>query len=146
MSTLLGLAFQLSDPDNLLGKGKFPGITCALIPTDLEGVVLGQRHDPLGTPFINSPTKGKNVVVSVDQIIGGPDQAGGGWRMLMETLAGGRGIFLPAMGNGASKMIVRMIGAYAMVRKQFGLEIGKFEGIEEILTRIGGTTYFLEGN
>ncbi len=145
VSTLLGLAFQLSDPDNLLGKGTEPGITCALIPTDLEGVTLGQRHNPLGTPFINSPTQGKDVVVSVDQIIGGPDQAGGGWRMLMETLAGGRGIFLPAMGNGASKMIVRMVGAYAMVRKQFGLEIGKFEGIEEILTRIGGITYFLEG-
>ena len=117
VSTLLGLAFQLSDPDNLLGKGTEPGITCALIPTDLEGVTLGQRHNPLGTPFINSPTQGKDVVVSVDQIIGGPDQAGGGWRMLMETLAGGR-IFLPAMGM-VSKMIVRMVGAYAMVRKQF---------------------------
>ena len=144
VSTLLGLAFQLNDPDNLLGKGKNLGITCALIPTDLDGVELGLRHNPLATPFINSPTKGKDVVVSIDQIIGGPDQAGQGWKMLMETLAGGRGIFLPAMGNGASKMVARMVGAYAMVRKQFGVEIGKFGGIEEILTRIGGVTYYLE--
>ncbi|MEX0813526.1 MAG: acyl-CoA dehydrogenase [Chitinophagales bacterium] len=145
ISTLLGLAFQLRDPENLLGKGKFPGITCALIPTNLPGVVLGKRHDPLGVPFINSPTEGHDVVVSVDQIIGGPEQAGNGWRMLMETLAGGRGIFLPAMGRAAGKMLGLAGGAYAGVRQQFGLEIGKFEGIEEILAKIGGLGYVLEG-
>ena len=68
---------------------------CALIPTDLEGYIR-QRHNPLGTPFINSPTQGKDAVVSVDQIIGGPDQAGGGRENAAETLAGGRGIFLLA--------------------------------------------------
>ncbi|GIV33975.1 MAG: acyl-CoA dehydrogenase [Chitinophagales bacterium] len=144
VSTLLGLAFQLRDPENLLGKGTFPGITCALIPTNTPGVVLGRRHNPLGVPFINAPTEGHDVVVSVDQIIGGPAQAGNGWKMLMETLSGGRGIFLPAMGRGGSKMISLAGGAYAMVRQQFNTPIGKFEGIEEILGRIGGYTYILE--
>lgn len=145
ISTLLGLAFQLRDPDNLLGKGKNPGITCALIPTNTPGVVLGKRHNPLGVPFINAPTEGHDVVVSVDQIIGGQEQAGNGWKMLMETLAGGRGIFLPAMGRGAGKMIGFASGSYAMVRQQFGTAIGRFEGIDEILARIGGIGYILEG-
>jgi len=144
VSTLLGLAFQLRDPENLLGKGKNPGITCALIPTHTPGVVLGKRHDPLGVPFINAPTEGHDVVVSVNQIIGGPSQAGNGWKMLMETLAGGRGIFLPAMGRGGSKMISLAGGAYAMVRQQFNTPIGKFEGIEELLASIGGHAYILE--
>lgn len=144
ISTLLGLAFQLRDPENLLGKGKFPGITCALIPTNTPGVVLGRRHNPLGIPFINSPTEGHDVVLSVNQIIGGPSQAGNGWKMLMETLAGGRGIFLPAMGRGGSKIICLAGGAYAMVRQQFNTPIGKFEGIEELLARIGGHAYLLE--
>jgi len=144
ISSLLGLAFQLRDPENLLGKGTNPGITCALVPTDTPGVVLGKRHDPLGVPFINSPTEGHDVVLSVNQIIGGPSQAGNGWKMLMETLSGGRGIFLPAMGRGGSKMISLAGGAYAMVRQQFNTPIGKFEGIEELLARIGGHTYILE--
>jgi acyl-CoA dehydrogenase len=144
ISSLLGLAFQLRDPENLLGKGHFPGITCALIPTDTSGVVLGRRHNPLGVPFINAPTEGHDVVLSINQVIGGVDQVGNGWKMLMETLAGGRGIFLPAMGRGSSKMISLTCGAYAMVRQQFNMPIGKFEGIEELLARIGGHTYILE--
>jgi len=145
VSTVLGLAFQLYDPKNLLGKGKHPGITCGLIPTDTPGVKLGRRHDPLGVPFINSPTEGEDVVVSVNHIIGGPEQAGNGWRMLMETLAGGRGIFLPALNNGGCKAVARMGGAYAAVRQQFGMPIGKFEGIEELLARIGGLMYLQDG-
>jgi len=144
VSTLLGLAFQLRDPENLLGRGIFPGITCALIPTKTPGVVLGKRHNPLGVPFINAPTEGHDVVVSVDQIIGGVVQAGNGWKMLMETLAGGRGIFLPALGRGCSKKISLVVGAYGTVRQQFHLPIGKFEGVEELLARIGGHTYLLE--
>jgi acyl-CoA dehydrogenase len=144
ISSLLGLAFQLKDPDNLLGKGVFPGITCALIPTNTPGVVLGRRHNPLGVPFINAPTEGHDVVVSVNQIIGGVAQAGKGWKMLMETLSGGRGIFLPAMGRGGTKLVSLVVGAYGMVRQQFNVPIGKFEGIEELLARIGGHTYMLE--
>ena len=144
ISTLLGLAFKLRDPDNLLGRGEDLGITCALIPTDTPGVVLGRRHDPLGVPFYNCPTEGHDVVVSVDQIIGGVDGAGGGWRMLMECLAAGRGISLPASATAGTKLVARVAGAYAVVRQQFGLSIGRFEGIEEALARIAGFAYLLD--
>ncbi len=146
ISTVLGLAFKLKDPENLLGKGVDLGITCALVPSDAKGVVLGKRHDPLGVPFYNCPTRGHDVVVPVESIIGGPDGAGNGWRMLMESLAVGRGISLPAQSLGGAKMATRVIGAYAMIRKQFGLNIGKFEGIEEPMARIGGYTYLMEAS
>lgn len=144
ISTVLGLAFKLEDPDNLLGKGKHLGITCALIPTKTPGVSVDTRHDPLGVPFYNGPTTGEDVVVSIDAIIGGPNGAGKGWRMLMESLAAGRGISLPASSTSAVKTAYRIAGAHAAVRKQFGLSIGKFEGIEEPLARIGGYTYIVE--
>ncbi|RNC79384.1 MAG: acyl-CoA dehydrogenase [Balneola sp.] len=144
ISTVLGLAFKLKDPENLLGKGEDLGITCALIPSDTKGVVLGKRHDPLGVPFHNCPTHGHDVIVPIDAIIGGKEGAGNGWRMLMESLAVGRGISLPAQSLGGAKMATRVVGAYAMIRKQFGLNIGKFEGIEEPMARIGGYTYFME--
>lgn len=145
ISTVLGLAFKLYDPDNLLGKGTDLGITCALVPTDAEGVVLGMRHDPMGVPFYNCPTEGHDVVLPLeDAIIGGAEGAGRGWRMLMESLAAGRGISLPATGSASVKAAGRIASAHARVRKQFGLPIGKFEGIEEPLARIGGFAYLLE--
>lgn len=144
ISTVLGLAFKLKDPENLLGKGVFPGITCALIPSNTEGVIIGNRHDPLGVPFYNCPTQGHDVVVSVDAIIGGKEGAGNGWRMLMESLAVGRGISLPAQALGGAKLAARAVGDYALIRKQFGLNIGRFEGIEEPMARIGGYGYFME--
>ncbi|MDR9365076.1 MAG: acyl-CoA dehydrogenase [Balneolaceae bacterium] len=143
ISTVIGLAFKLYDPENLLGEGEELGITAALIPSDTEGVVLGKRHDPLGVPFYNCPIRGKDVVVPVSAIIGGKDGAGNGWRMLMESLAVGRGISLPAQSVGGAKVATRAIGAYAAIRQQFGLNIGKFEGIEEPMARIGGYTYLL---
>ena len=145
VSTVLGLAFQLHDPENLLGKGPFLGITCALIPTSTDGVVLGRRHDPLGVPFYNCPTSGKDVVVPLEEaVIGGAQGVGQGWRMLMECLAAGRGISLPACSTGGAQLTARAVGAYAAVRSQFGLPIGKFEGIEEPLARIAGFNYILE--
>ncbi|MDX1640282.1 MAG: acyl-CoA dehydrogenase [Balneolaceae bacterium] len=144
ISTVIGLAFKLHDPENLLGKGEELGITCALIPSDTDGVALGKRHDPLGVPFYNCPVRGKDVVVPVSAIIGGKEGAGNGWRMLMESLAVGRGISLPAQSVGGAKTATRAIGAYAAVRQQFGLNIGKFEGIEEPMARIGGYTYLLD--
>ncbi|HJO02355.1 MAG TPA: acyl-CoA dehydrogenase [Acidobacteriota bacterium] len=144
VSTLLGLAFQLSDPQDLLGKGTTPGITCALIPTDTPGVDVSLRHDPLGPPFHNGPTVGTDVVVGIDAIIGGVDGAGRGWQMLMECLAAGRGISLPGSAAGGVKMVARVAGAYASVRHQFGMSIGKFEGIQEPLARIAGAAYVLE--
>lgn len=144
ISTVLGLAFKLDDPDNILGKGKHLGITCALISTQLKGVALGRRHDPLHIPFYNCPTQGHDVIISVDDIIGGVQNAGKGWQMLMEALAAGRGISLPASANGTTKAAARIVGAHARVRKQFGLPVGMFEGVEEPLARIGGFTYMIE--
>lgn len=144
ISTILGLAFRLKDPENILGKGPDVGITCALIPSKTPGISLGRRHDPLGVPFYNCPTQGKDVVVSVDHIVGGIAGAGNGWKMLMECLGAGRGISLPAQAVGMSKMVTRVTSCHATIRKQFGVNIGKFEGIEEPLARIAGFTYLIE--
>lgn len=143
-STVVGLAFRLRDPENHLGKGEDLGITCALVPAATPGVILGKRHDPMGIPFYNCPTQGENVEVDLDHIIGGPERAGQGWTMLMESLSAGRGISLPASATGGSKLITRYISAHSVVRRQFGLPIGKFEGVEEPLARIFGFTYLLE--
>jgi acyl-CoA dehydrogenase len=145
VSTVLGLAFQLEDPEHLLGDETDLGITCALVPSDTAGVVLGRRHDPMGIAFYNCPTQGHGVEVPLeDAIIGGAAGAGRGWRMLMECLAAGRGISLPANASGACQMAARATGAYAAVRRQFGVPIGRFEGIEEPLARIAGTAWLLE--
>ena len=142
-ATVIGLAFRLVDPDGLLGVDKDLGITCALIPADLPGVEIGARHDPLGVPFLNGPTRGRDVFVPLEFIIGGRAMAGKGWGMLMSCLAAGRGISLPALSSGAAQLAARVAGGYATVREQFDMPIGRFEGIEEPLARIGGLTYLL---
>ena len=144
ISTVLGLAFRLRDPENLLGRGEDLGITCALIPAETPGVVIGQRHDPLGVPFYNCPTQGHDVVVPVDAIIGGAERAGQGWQMLMECLAAGRGISLPAQSVGGAKLASRVVSAHGVVRQQFTVSIGLFEGVEEPLARIFALTYGME--
>jgi len=144
VATLLGLAFRLHDPDHLLGHGEDVGITLALIPTDTPGVEIGRRHYPAGQAFLNGPTHGKDVFVPLDYIIGGKERAGQGWRMLMEALAAGRAISLPALSTGAAKFCARNTGAYARIRRQFGVSIGKFEGIEEPLARIAANAYVLD--
>ncbi|MDX1631490.1 MAG: acyl-CoA dehydrogenase [Thermoanaerobaculia bacterium] len=144
VATLLGLAFRLEDPDELLGKGPSPGITVALVSTDLPGVEVGPRHDPLGIPFPNGPTRGAGVEIPASRILGGPGYAGRGWQILMEALAGGRALSLPAQAAGGMKYIARVTGAYASVREQFGTPIARFEGVEEKLARIGGLTYLAE--
>ncbi len=144
ISTTIGLAFQLRDPENILGKGLNLGITCGLIPAKTPGVVVGNRHDPLGVPFYNCPTQGNNVEVSIDAVVGGLDGVGKGWDMLMDCLGAGRGISLPSQNVGGAKMLTRVASAHAVVRKQFGISIGKFEGIEEPLARIFTSTYLLE--
>ncbi len=146
ISTLIGLAFRLRDPQNLLGRGEDLGITCALIPSNLKGVVIGRRHDPLGVPFHNCPTEGHDVVINAeDAIIGGLEGAGKGWQMLMESLGAGRGISLPGQAAGGTKLAARVVGNHALIRKQFGTPIGKFEGVEEPMARISGAAYMLEG-
>src|SRR6266581_1573552 len=144
ISTLLGLAFRLHDPDHLLGDKEDLGITCALVRTDTPGVNIGRRHNPLNAVFQNGPNWGKDVFMPLDWIIGGPKMAGQGWRMLMECLAAGRSISLPSSGCGYAKLAARATGAYARVRNQFKTPIGKFEGIEEALARIGGNLYAMD--
>ena len=144
IATVIGLAFRLSDPQNLLSLGKEPGITCALLPGDLAGITRGRRHDPMGVPFVNSPIWGKDVIVDIDMVIGGRAGVGKGWLMLMECLAVGRGISLPSTSAGGAKLVSRVVGDYSVIRKQFGLSIGKFEAIEEPMARIAGYTYMLD--
>ncbi len=143
-ATVIGVAFQLSDPEKLLSDKINVGITCALVPHTTPGVRQGRRHDPLGTPFVNSPINGENVIVEIDAVIGGENGLGKGWKMLMECLAAGRGISLPSTSAGGSKLVSRAVSAYSAIRQQFGTSIGKFEGIEEVLARIASRTYALD--
>ncbi len=144
VATLIGLAFRLKDPHHLVGDQDDRGITCALIPSATSGVEIGLRHDPMGVPFQNGPIVGRDVFVPLDEaIIGGRAQIGEGWRMLMESLAAGRSISLPALSIGAAQIATRICGAYATVREQFDTPIGRFEGIEEPLARIAGLTYLM---
>lgn len=142
--TVFGLAFHLYDPEGLLGQQKHIGITCALVPYDHPGVDTGRRHFPLNAMFMNGPTRGKEVFMPLDFIIGGPKMAGQGWRMLMECLAAGRSISLPSSNAGMAQMTARTVGGYARVRSQFKMAVGKFEGVEEALTRIGAYTYMMD--
>jgi acyl-CoA dehydrogenase len=144
VATVLGLAFKLYDPDHLIGDKDNIGITVALIPTNTPGISIGRRHFPLDSAFQNGPNWGKDVFIPMDWIIGGVAQVGNGWKMLMQCLTTGRAISLPALGVGASKFTCRNAGAYARIRKQFNLPIAEFEGIEEVLARMGGETYILD--
>lgn len=145
VATVVGLAFKLHDPDGLLGdKDKSDyGITCALIPADHPGIQIGRRHYP-GSPFMNGPIMGEDVFIPLDWIIGGQDMAGKGWRMLIECLGAGRGISLPALATASGEMGYRMIGAFSRIRRQFNIEIGKFEGVQEATAEIAGLAYTLE--
>ena len=144
VATLLGLAFRLYDPDHLLGDADDLGITLALIPTDTPGVRVGRRHLPLGAAFMNGPTWGRDVFVPMDCVIGGVEYVGQGWKMLMNSLAAGRSISLPANSCGIAKLCAMTTGAYGRVRQQFRLSIGRFEGVEEAIARIGGNAYIME--
>jgi len=143
IATILGLAFKAQDPDGLLGGKQELGITCALIPTGTPGVEIGLRHNP-GGAFMNGPNSGKDVFVPMDWVIGGQTEVGNGWKMLMDCLSVGRAISLPALGTAGGKAAARMSGAYARVRRQFKIPIGRFEGIEEPLARIAGVTYRMD--
>jgi acyl-CoA dehydrogenase len=141
IATVLGLAFKLYDPDHLIGDRDAYGITAALVPTTLPGIEIGRRHFPINIPFQNGPTRGKDVFVPVDFIIGGPRMAGHGWRMLVQQLSVGRSITLPSNALGGAIASVYAAGAYARIRRQFGLPIGKFHGVGEALARMAGYTY-----
>jgi acyl-CoA dehydrogenase len=144
IATVLGLAFKAVDPDGLLGGKENLGITCALIPKSHAGVQLGNRHDPMGIRFYNGTTRGNKVFIPMDFVIGGQDNIGRGWQMLVSCLGAGRGISLPALGVSSSQVAFKGASEYAAVREQFGLAIGQFEGIQEKLADIAGKTYLQE--
>ncbi len=144
VATLLGLAFHLHDRENLLGKGENIGITLALVPATHKGVVIGRRHFPARSAFMNGPTSGKNVFIPMEFLIGGTDYVGQGWRMLMECLATGRAISLPAIGSISIKQSLRVSSAYARIRRQFGIAVGMMEGIAEPMARLVKSAYVYE--
>ena len=144
IATLLGLAFRLYDPDHILGPEEDRGITLGLIPTDTPGVNIGRRHFPLNGAFMNGPNWGKDVFVPMDYVIGGVDYVGQGWKMLMNCLAAGRSISLPGSSVGMAKLATRTTGGYGRVRTQFKMSIGRFEGVEEAMARMGGNLYVME--
>lgn len=143
--TLLGLAFKATDPDGLIGDQPNLGITCALVPANTKGVTIGARH-AVGAAFQNGPNNGEDVFVPMEWVIGGQEQVGQGWKMLMNCLSVGRAISLPALGVAAGKLTSLTTGAYARIRKQFRMSIGKFEGVEEALARIAGLTYRMDAS
>jgi acyl-CoA dehydrogenase len=144
VATVVGLAFRMFDPDHLLGDKVDIGITCALIPRNTPGVSIGRRHFPLNIPFQNGPIHGKDVFVPLDFIIGGPAMAGSGWRMLVEQLSVGRCISLPSNTTGGAKAGVWATGAYARIRTQFNMPVGRFEGVEAVIARMVGLTYTMD--
>ncbi len=141
IATVIGLAFRAVDPEGLLDQGDEPGITCVLIPREHPGVRIGRRHWPLNAVFQNGPIEGDDVFVPMEMVIGGREQVGNGWRMLMECLAAGRAISLPSSNVGMSKLAVGMVGAYVAIRRQFNQPIGAFEGVQEALARMAGHLY-----
>ena len=144
IATLLGLAIDLYDPEALLSDNSHPGISLCLIPLPHPGIQRHTRHQPIGAQFMNGPLRGQDVFIPANWIIGDVAKAGQGWRMLMECLAVGRAISLPAMATANAKLCYRSTSAYAAVRQQFKCAIGKFEGVQAALARIGGLTYMLE--
>ncbi len=144
ISTVLGLAFKLRDPDGLLGGEEDLGITVALVPTDTSGVTIGRRHLPSMQAFINGPNEGHDVFLPLDAVLGGRERIGQGWMMLNAALAAGRGISLPSLSAAGAALAARTTGAYARVRQQFRIPIGEFEGVQERLARIAANAYLLD--
>ncbi|QWF37490.1 acyl-CoA dehydrogenase [Bordetella hinzii] len=144
VATVLGLAFKLRDPEGLLGGAEDVGISVALVPTDAPGVEIGRRHLPSMQVFQNGPNQGRDVFVPIEALIGGPARAGQGWQMLMSALAAGRGISLPSLSAAGAVMSAHTTGMYARVRRQFGIPVGRFEGVQEKLARLAGHAYLVE--
>ena len=145
IATVLGLAFKLEDPEHLLGEKVHLGVTLALVPAKAPGVKTGTRHDQLHMAFMNGPLFGRDVFIPMENLIGGKEMAGTGWRMLMECLTDGRAISLPALSTATAKLAVRVTSAYARVRRQFKLPISQFEGIREAVARLAGNAYAMDG-
>ncbi|OJS98837.1 acyl-CoA dehydrogenase [Marinobacter nauticus] len=144
VATLIGLAIKVYDPEHLIGDQDDIGVTCVMVPRETDGVNAGARHLPMNTVFMNGPTWGTEVFIPMEQVIGGQDMLGKGWKMLLECLSIGRSISLPALGTGAGKLASLATGSYAYTREQFGRTISQFEGVQEALEPIAGYTYMMD--
>jgi alkylation response protein AidB-like acyl-CoA dehydrogenase len=144
IATICGIAFQTQDPYNLLGPEKDLGISVGLVPADHPGLQIGHRHSPMACGFMNGPIRCTNMFIPLSMVLGGQKQLGKGWKMLMECLAVGRSISLPSLACAGGKLASDKVGAYAALRRQFKLPIGKFEGVEEALARIAGYTHIMD--
>ncbi len=140
VATVVGLAFQAIDPSRPEGEREL-GITCALIPVPTPGMDIGRRHHPMNSAFMNGPIRGADVFVPIDWIIGGEAQVGQGWRMLMESLAAGRAISLPALGSALQQSSLFVVNGYGRIREQFGLPIAKFHAVAALIARMAIELY-----
>ncbi len=140
VATVVGLAFNAIDPSKPEGERNL-GITCALIPVPQPGMEIGRRHRPMDSAFMNGPIKGHQVFVPMDWIIGGEKQVGQGWRMLMECLAAGRAISLPALGSAMQQSALFISNGYAQIREQFGMPIGKFHAVAGLIGQMSAELY-----
>ncbi|RLN49927.1 hypothetical protein BBJ29_001685 [Phytophthora kernoviae] len=143
VATCVGLAVDVKDPQGLLKGTGSPGITVALLGRNHPGLVMGKRHDTISVPFMNGPVQGQDVFIPMDKIIGGQTRVGYGWNMLMDCLAEGRSISLPASAVAGAKLSVNAVGAYARVRKQFKVPIASLEGIQEQLATMGSNAFIM---
>ncbi|MBW8847524.1 MAG: acyl-CoA dehydrogenase [Burkholderiales bacterium] len=140
VATVVGLAFQAVDPSRPEGQQQL-GITCALIPVPTPGLRIGRRHRPMNSAFMNGPLHGEDVFVPMDWVIGGEARVGQGWRMLMECLAAGRAISLPALGAAQQQTALYVMNGYGRIREQFGLPIGRFEAVAGLIARTAADLY-----
>ncbi len=144
VATLIGLAFKLYDPDHLLGETEDLGITLALLERSTPGLMIGNRHLPLDQAFMNGTVEGHEVFVPLDAIIGGEENVGKGWTMLVSCLSVGRSISLPSIGTACGALAFVTTGAYTSIREQFRLPIKEFEGVQASMAEIAGFTYILD--
>jgi len=129
ISNLIGIAFKLKDPNKLLNSKK-EGITVALVENTEKGLIQNTHHNPNNAGFPNGTIKG-TIFIETEKVIGGENNIGEGWKMLMECLAVGRGVSLPASANGSSKYITLSIMNYINIRNQFNMPIGNMEAVRE---------------
>ena len=132
IANLMGVAIRVKDPNNLLKEGR-EGITVALLEKkQYSNLKNDTYHNPLNAGFPNGTLKG-NIQIKLEDVIGGKEKIGHGWKMLMECLAAGRGVSLPASSLGACLATTYGITGYSNIRKQFNIPIIKMEGVYEKL-------------
>lgn len=144
VSNLIGIAVKINDPHNLLEKGK-EGVTVALIEKGQCGLEQNSYHNPMNAGFPNGTLKGK-LKIPLENIIGGEQNAGMGWKMLMECLSAGRGVSLPATANASSKVATFGIFNYIKVRDQFKMTLSQMEAIQEKFNRMVYNTWIIQSS